>query len=30
MRNALPTGRKVEITLRKMSGYNVLLDVSYS
>jgi len=30
MRNALPTGRKVEITLRRMSGYNVLLDVSYS
>jgi hypothetical protein len=30
MRNALPTGRKVEITLRKMSGYNVLVNVSYS
>jgi hypothetical protein len=30
MRNALPTGQKVEITLRKMSGYNVLVEVSYS
>jgi len=30
MRNALPTGRKVEITFRKASGYNVLVNVSYS
>lgn len=30
MRNALPTGRKVEFTVRKMPGYNVLVDVSYS
>jgi hypothetical protein len=30
MRNALPTGQKVEIILRKMSGYNVLVEVSYS
>lgn len=30
MRNALPAGQKVEIVLRKMTGYNVLVDVSYS
>jgi hypothetical protein len=30
MRNALPTGQKVQIVLRKMTGYNVLVDVSYS
>ncbi len=30
LRNALPAGRKVEMTLRKFSGYNVLVDVSYS
>ncbi len=30
MRNALPTGQKVEITLRKADGHNVLLNVSYS
>ena len=30
MRNALPTGRKVEITLRKADGHNVLVNVSYS
>src|SRR6184192_4134640 len=30
MRNALPTGRNVEITFRKESGHNVLLNVSYS
>ncbi len=30
LRNALPSGRKVEITFRKESGYNVLVDVSYS
>lgn len=30
MRNALPTGQKVEITFRKAPGHYVLLDVSYS
>jgi hypothetical protein len=30
MRNALPTGQKVEITFRRANGYNVLLGVSYS
>lgn len=30
MRNALPVGQKVEITFRKLSGYNELLKVSYS
>ena len=30
LRNALPAGRKVEVTFRKASGYNVLLNVSYS
>jgi hypothetical protein len=29
MRNALPTGQTVEMTLRKASGYNVLVDVNY-
>jgi hypothetical protein len=28
LRNALPAGHKVEITFRKMSGYNVLTNVS--
>jgi hypothetical protein len=30
MRNALPAGRNVEITFRKVTGYNVLVNVSYS
>jgi len=30
LRNALPAGRKVEITFRKASGHNVLVNVSYS
>jgi len=30
LRNALPVGQKVEVTLRKASGYNVLLDVNYA
>ena len=30
MRNALPVGQSVEITFRKQSGYNVLVNVSYS
>ena len=29
-RNALPVGRRVEITFRKDEGQNVLVDVSYS
>jgi hypothetical protein len=29
-RNALPVGRRVEITVRKDEGQNVLVDVSYS
>jgi len=29
MRNALPVGRTVEITLRKESGYSVLVNVDY-
>jgi hypothetical protein len=29
VRNALPVGQKVEIELRKASGYNVLLEVRY-
>jgi hypothetical protein len=29
MRNALPVGRKVEVTFHKESGYNVLLNVDY-
>jgi hypothetical protein len=30
MRNALPVGRRVEITFRKDGGHNVLVDVVYS
>lgn len=30
VRNALPVGRKVEITFRKESGHNVLLNVHYA
>jgi hypothetical protein len=30
MRNALPVGQTVEITLRKEAGKNVLVDVSYA
>ena len=30
MRNALPTGQTVEMTLRKANGYNVLVEVNYS
>jgi hypothetical protein len=30
LRNALPVGQKVEVTLRKAPGYNVLLHVSYA
>jgi len=30
MRNALPVGQKVEVTFRKQSGINSLLDVIYS
>ena len=29
MRNALPTGQTVQMTLRKASGYNVLVEVNY-
>jgi hypothetical protein len=29
VRNALPVGQKVEIELRKASGYNVLVEVRY-
>jgi hypothetical protein len=29
MRNALPVGQKVEVTFRKESGHNVLLNVDY-
>jgi hypothetical protein len=29
MRNALPTGQTVVMTLRKASGYNVLVEVNY-
>jgi hypothetical protein len=29
MRNALPSGQTVEMTLRKASGYNVLVEVHY-
>jgi hypothetical protein len=29
LRNALPVGQKVEITLRKADGYNVLVNVNY-
>jgi hypothetical protein len=30
VRNALPAGRKVQITFRKAQGNNVLVNVSYS
>ena len=30
MRNALPVGQRVEVTFRKHSGNNVLLNVNYS
>jgi hypothetical protein len=30
LRNALPVGQKVEVTLRKETGYNVLVNVSYA
>jgi hypothetical protein len=30
VRNALPVGQKVQITLRKQDGTNVLVDVQYS
>ena len=30
MRNALPVGQSVEVTFRKHSGHNVLLNVNYS
>ncbi|HXW89829.1 MAG TPA: hypothetical protein VEK33_04715 [Terriglobales bacterium] len=30
VRNALPVGQKVQITLRKQGGENVLVDVQYS
>jgi hypothetical protein len=30
MRNALPVGQKVEVTFRKQSGLNLLLNVTYS
>lgn len=30
MRNALPIGQKVEVTMRKESHYNVLLNVNYA
>ena len=29
MRNALPLGQKVDVTFRKESGHNVLVDVDY-
>jgi hypothetical protein len=29
MRNALPVGQKVDVTFRKESGHNVLVDVDY-
>jgi hypothetical protein len=29
MRNALPVGQKVDLTFRKESGHNVLVDVDY-
>ena len=29
MRNALPVGQKVQVTFRKESGHNVLVDVDY-
>jgi len=30
MRNALPVGQKVDLTFRKESGHNVLVDVDYA
>ncbi len=30
MRNALPVGQKVDVTFRKESGHNVLVDVDYA
>ncbi len=30
MRNALPIGQRVEVTFRKESGHNVLVDVDYA
>src|SRR5882672_5075487 len=30
LRNALPVGQKVEVTMRKETGYNVLLNVNYA
>jgi hypothetical protein len=30
IRNALPVGQKVKVTLRKQKGYSVLVDVSYA
>ena len=30
LRNALPVGQKVEVTMRKESNYNVLLNVNYA
>jgi len=30
VRNALPVGQRVQITLRKEAGQNVLVNVSYS
>jgi hypothetical protein len=29
MRNALPVGQRVDVTFRKESGHNVLVDVDY-
>jgi len=30
LRNALPVGQKVEVTMRKEPGYNVLVNVNYA
>ena len=30
MRNALPVGQRVDVTFRKESGHNVLVDVDYA
>jgi hypothetical protein len=30
IRNALPVGRRVEVTFRKDDGQNVLVDVTYA
>ena len=30
LRNALPVGQKVEVTVRKETSYNVLLHVNYA